>query len=47
MSQTPDPEERFSLSPLTGEEVLRKLLGVEDDEESVSDELEDAEEDEI
>jgi len=49
MSQTPDPEERFSLYPMEGEEVLKKLLGAEEDEgqESVSNEPEDAEEDEI
>lgn len=27
-----DPEERFSIHPTTGEEALRKLLGVEEDE---------------
>jgi hypothetical protein len=45
----PDPEERFSLYPLTGEDVLKKILGTEegDETESVSDEPEDAEEDEI
>jgi hypothetical protein len=43
----PDPEERFSLFPLSGEDVLRKLLGAEEDEESVSDEPEDEEEAEI
>jgi hypothetical protein len=33
----PDPDERFSLAPQTGEEALRKLLGAEgadEDEES-------------
>jgi hypothetical protein len=40
----PDPEERFSLYPLEGEDVLRKLLGAEEgDEESASDEPEDEE----
>ncbi|MGH7174781.1 MAG: hypothetical protein ACREGR_00280 [Minisyncoccia bacterium] len=29
---TPDPDEPITLSPLTGEEVLRKLLGAEEDE---------------
>jgi hypothetical protein len=27
-----DPDERFSLHPLEGEEVLKKLLGAEEDE---------------
>lgn len=45
----PDPEERFSLHPMEGEDVLRKLLGAEEDEgeEAVSDEPEDEEEAEI
>jgi len=48
MSDRPDPEERFTLYPLEGEEVLKKLLGAEEgDEEAVSPEPEDAEEDEI
>jgi hypothetical protein len=40
-----DPEERFSLYPEEGEDVLKKLLGAEeeDDEESVSEEPEDEE----
>jgi hypothetical protein len=40
-----DPDERFTLHPLTGEKTLRKLLGVEDDEDSVSDEPEEQETD--
>ncbi|HZU79533.1 MAG TPA: hypothetical protein VE991_06420 [Acidimicrobiales bacterium] len=28
----PDPDERFSLHPEEGEDVLRKLLGAEEDE---------------
>jgi hypothetical protein len=27
-----DPEERFSLAPLSGEDVLRRLLGAEPEE---------------
>ena len=39
-----DPEERFSLYPNEGEDVLRKLLGGDDEsEESVSEEPEDEE----
>jgi hypothetical protein len=43
----PDPEERFSLYPLEGEDVLRKLLGAEDgdEDESVSDEPDEEPED--
>ena len=29
----PDPDERFSLHPQEGEEVLRKLLGAEEEPE--------------
>ncbi len=32
-----DPDERFSLHPEEAEDVLRKLLGVEDDGESTED----------
>jgi len=30
----PDPDERFSTYPESGEDVLKKLLGAEKDEES-------------
>jgi hypothetical protein len=39
----PDPDERFSLHPMEGEDVLRKLLGPEEGDESVSDDPEDEE----
>jgi hypothetical protein len=39
-----DPEERFSLHPLEGEEVVRRILDGEGTEE-VSEEPEDTEED--
>jgi len=47
MPDTYDPEERFSIHPTTGEEALRKLLGVEeeDGDEDVSGEPEDEETD--
>jgi hypothetical protein len=35
MPDRPDVDEPFSLHPLEGEDVLRRLLGVEDDEEEV------------
>lgn len=41
----PDPEERFSLYPETGENVLKRLLGAEEDE-AVEATGEDPEEDE-
>ncbi len=28
----PDPDEKFSLYPMEGEDVLKKLLGAEEDE---------------
>jgi hypothetical protein len=40
MSDTFDPDERFSLDE-DPEDVLRKLLGTEDDEDSVQDAAED------
>jgi hypothetical protein len=42
---TYDPDERFSIWPLTGEEALKKVLGTEDDDgdEDVSGEPEDGE----
>ena len=42
---TYDPDERFSIWPLTGEDALRKVLGTEegDGDEEVSDEPEDEE----
>jgi hypothetical protein len=39
-----DPDERFSLHPLEGEEVLKRLLGAEEDEEAA--EVEETPEDE-
>lgn len=33
----PDLDERFSLHPLEGEEVLRQLMGDEDDENTEDD----------
>jgi hypothetical protein len=46
MSDTFDPDERFSLHPLTGEEVAKRILDGEgtDEAEEVSEEPEDAEE---
>lgn len=44
MPDTPDPDEKFSLHPLEGEEVLRRLLGVREGEE-VTEEPEDEEAD--
>jgi hypothetical protein len=43
MPDTYDPDERFSIWPLTGEEALKKALGTEegDGDEEVSDEPED------
>jgi len=32
MPDKPDLNEKFSLHPLTGEEALRKLLGVDEDD---------------
>jgi hypothetical protein len=32
VTDRPDPDERFSLYPMTGEEALKKLLNAEDDE---------------
>ena len=44
MPDTYDPDERFSIWPLTGEEALKKALGTEDDgDEEVSDTPEDEE----
>jgi len=42
MPDTYDPDERFSIWPLTGEEALKKVLGTEegDGDEEVSDEPE-------
>lgn len=47
MSETFDPDERFSLYPLTGEEVAKRILEGPATEEGVSEEPEDAEGDEI
>ena len=33
-----DPDEKFSLHPLTGEEVLERLLGTEPDDDDPEDE---------
>jgi len=43
MPDTYDPDERFSIWPLTGEEALKRVLGTEEGEggEEVSDEPED------
>ena len=41
-----DPDERFSLHPLTGEQVLRRLLGVADDEPAEDECEPDSQEDE-
>jgi hypothetical protein len=38
MADRPDPDERFSLYPMEGEEVLKKLLGAEEVEETPEDE---------
>lgn len=38
MAPRPDPDERFSLHPLEGEEVLERLLGAEDDDDAPTDE---------
>ena len=43
MSDTYDPDERFSIWPLSGEEALKKALGG-DDENEVTDDPEDDEE---
>jgi hypothetical protein len=37
---TYDPEERFSVWPLSGEEALKKALGSEDEDDEVSEESE-------
>lgn len=42
MADRYDPDERFSIWPLSGEEALKKALGSEDDEE-VTEEPEDEE----
>jgi len=45
MPDRPDVDEPFSLYPLTGEQVLRRLLGVEDDADEDECEPEPAEDD--
>jgi len=44
MPDTYDPDERFSIWPLTGEEALKKVLGTEEDDGS--EDVEDGPEDE-
>lgn len=41
----PDPDERFSLYPAEGEDVLKRLLGAEEDDgaEEISEDSEDEE----
>jgi hypothetical protein len=41
MPERPDLDEPISLHPLTGEEALRRLLGVEDDDDLDLDAAED------
>lgn len=37
MADRYDPDERFSLHPLTGEQALRRLLGVSEDADDEED----------
>lgn len=42
MGKRPDPDEKFSLHPLEGEEVLRQLLGGDNDQDDAPDEGDDS-----